>query len=161
MAVGAMCWGWPGGEWLRGQKVEPTGGGVDRVEAIRQAVGTLVWCMERYQNHWLDRVGSQPVPTFGPEHEILNDGAPSNPENIFELFRTGVAELEPVLAPILTQETRRQLNGIARQGAENFRFGGELWVRALYEFAASHHHAVINRGHLVQALAPLYRGLLY
>ena len=161
MAITAMCSGYACCQSFLGQKVAPTVGGVDTVEAIRQTVGNLFWCMERYQNHWQDRVGSQPVPTFGPEHEILSDGAPSNPEKIFELFRTGVAELEPVLASILTQETHRQLNGITRRGAENFRFGCELWVRALFEFAASYHHAVINRDHLVQALAPLYRGQLY
>ncbi len=31
----------------------------------------------------------------------------------------------------------------------------------LYEFAASYHHSVINRDHLVQALVPLYRGKIY
>jgi len=161
MAITAMCSGYACCQSFLGQKVAPTAGGVDTVEAIRQTVGNLFWCMERYQEHWLDRVGSQPVPTFGPEHEILNDGAPSNPEKIFELFRTGVAELEPVLASILTQETHRQLNGIASEDAEKFRFGCELLVRALYEFAASYHHAVINRDHIVQALVPLYRGRLY
>jgi len=34
-------------------------------------------------------------------------------------------------------------------------------VKTLYEFAASYHHAVLNRDHLVQALVPLYRGRLY
>jgi hypothetical protein len=161
LAITAMCSGYACCQSFLGQKGAPTVGGVDTVEAIRQTVGNLFWCMERYQEHWLDRVGSQPVPTFGPEHEILNNGAPSNPEKIFELFRTGVAELEPVLASILTQETHRQLNGIASEDAEKFRFGCELLVRALYEFAASYHHAVINRDHIVQALVPLYRGRLY
>jgi glucosylglycerate synthase len=34
-------------------------------------------------------------------------------------------------------------------------------VTMLYEFAASYHHSVINRDHLVQALVPLYRGKIY
>jgi len=42
-----------------------------------------------------------------------------------------------------------------------FRFRSDLWVRTLYDFAASFHHAVINRDHLVQALAPLYRGMTH
>jgi len=161
MAITAMCSGYACCQSFLGQKGAPTVGSVDTVEAIRQTVGSLFWCMQRYQNHWLDRMGSQPVPTFGPEHEILNNGAPSNQDKIFELFRTGVAELEPVLASILTQETHRQLNGIASQDAEKFRFGCELWVQALYEFAASYHLAAINRDHVVQALVPLYRGWLY
>ena len=161
MAITAICSGYRCCQSFLGQKGAPAVGGVDTVEAIRQTVGNLFWCMESHQKHWLDRVGSQPVPTFGPEHEILNNGTPSNPEKIFELFRTGVAELEPVLASILTQETHRQLSGTASQDAERFRFGCELWVRALYEFAGSYHHAVINRDHVIQALVPLYRGRLY
>jgi glucosylglycerate synthase len=31
----------------------------------------------------------------------------------------------------------------------------------VYEFAASHHKEVINRDHIIQALAPLYRGRAY
>ena len=34
-------------------------------------------------------------------------------------------------------------------------------MKALYDFAAAYHHAVLNRNHLVQALVPLYRGRLY
>jgi hypothetical protein len=34
-------------------------------------------------------------------------------------------------------------------------------VRTVYEFAASHHKEVINRDHIIQALAPLYRGRAY
>jgi hypothetical protein len=161
MAITAICSGYRCCQSFLGQKGAPAAGGVDTVEAIRQTVGSLFWCMERDEKHWLERVGSQPVPTFGPEHEILDNGAPSNPEKIFELFRSGVAELQPVLASILTEETHRQLTETASQDAENFRFAHELWVRALYEFAASYHHAVINRDHVVQALVPLYRGRLY
>jgi hypothetical protein len=31
-------------------------------------------------------------------------------------------------------------------------------VKTVYEFAAAHHKAVINRDHIIQALAPLFRG---
>ena len=33
-----------------------------------------------------------------------------------------------------------------------------MWVRTAYEFANSYHKQVINRDHIIQALAPLYRG---
>ena len=42
-----------------------------------------------------------------------------------------------------------------------FRFGTDLWVKILYDFASGYHHSVINRDHLVQALVPLYRGKIY
>ena len=37
----------------------------------------------------------------------------------------------------------------------------ELWVRTVYEFAASYQKSVINRDHIIQALAPLFRGRVF
>jgi hypothetical protein len=161
MAVTAICWGYRCGQSFLGPKSPPPGAGMDTVEAIRQTVGSLFWCLELYQEHWRERTGSQPIPTFGPEQEILADGAPSNPEKTWELFSSGVAELEPVLSSILAEETLGRLRELARSEREHFRFESDLWVTALYEFAAAYHHAVINRDHVVQALVPLYRGRLY
>jgi hypothetical protein len=42
-----------------------------------------------------------------------------------------------------------------------FHYSDYLWVRTVYEFAASYHKEVISRDHVVQALAPLYRGKAY
>src|SRR5260370_5809631 len=64
MAITAMCSGYPCCQSFLGQKVAPTVGGVDTVEATRQTVGKRFLFMQRYQNHWLNRVGSQPRPPF-------------------------------------------------------------------------------------------------
>jgi hypothetical protein len=74
------------------------------------------------------------------------------------MFRSGVAELKPVLESILSPVTLGELQGIAALDEDNFTYGDELWARTVYEFAASYHKAVISRDHVVQALAPLYRG---
>jgi glucosylglycerate synthase len=161
MAVTAICSDFKCCQSFLGPKVPPAGAGPDIVDAIRQTVGNLFWCLETYQAHWLDRAGSQAVPTFGPDHELTTDGIPSSQEKIFELFRSGVTELHPILDSILTPDTHARIKEIAALDQEKFRFGGELWVKTLYEFAASYHHAVINRDHLVQALVPLYRGRMY
>jgi len=149
-------------QYYLGQKAAPPPGtGPDIVEAIRQTIGNLFWCLEHYESRWLNRTGSQAVTTFGPDHELCDENAPASPEKIFEMFRSGVSELEPLLASILTSETHAQVKGIAHADSANFRFSNELWVKTLYEFAASYHHAVLNRDHLVQSLVPLYRGMLY
>jgi len=124
-------------------------------------VGNLFWCLEFFQGYWLDRKGSEPVPTFGPDHELTPDEQPPGQEKIFELFRSGVSELDPILGAILTPETHAQIKEIAARDISKFRFSPELWVRTLYEFAASYHHTVISRDHVVQALVPLYRGQTY
>jgi len=149
-------------QYFLGQKAAPASGtGPDIVEAIRQAVGSLFWCLEKYESRWLNRTGSQTVPTFGPDHELCEESPPANPEKFFEMFRSGVNELEPLLTSILTSDTHAQIKAIALLDAEKFRFANELWVTTLYEFAASYHHAVLNRDHLVQSVVPLYRGMLY
>ncbi len=162
MAITAIGGGLKCGQYFLGPKgAAPAGTGPDIVEAIRQTVGNFFWCMETNQAYWLSRSNSQPVSTFGPDHELSSDGIPPSPEKIFELFRSGVNGLEPILASILAPDTHAQIKAIALSDPTKFHFAMELWVKTLYEFAASYHHMVLNRDHLVQALVPLYRGKLY
>jgi glucosylglycerate synthase len=150
------------GQYFLGSKtVSPSATAPDIVDAIRQTVGNFFWCMETNQPYWLGRSNSSAVATFGPEHELSADGIPPSQEKMFDLFRSGVTELEPILASILTPDTHAQIKAIALSDRAKFRFAGELWVKTLYEFAASYHRAVLNRDHLVQALVPLYRGRVY
>jgi glucosylglycerate synthase len=92
---------------------------------------------------------------------LTPEDAPASQEKSFELFRSGVRGLDSVLSSILTPYTHEHLREIASFEPDKFRFGPELWVRTLYEFAASYHRTVIARDHILQALVPLYRGQLY
>jgi hypothetical protein len=109
----------------------------------------------------MERNGSEPVPTFGPDHAVTTEPMDVDRARMFEMFQTGVKELGPLLRSILSPETLESIQGIATLDQQSFRFSPELWVTMLYEFAASYHHSVINRDHLVQALVPLYRGKIY
>jgi glucosylglycerate synthase len=144
-----------------GEKSQAQGPGTDIVEVLRQTVGTLFWCLETQQSLWLDCHRSQPVPTFGTAHELTSEQTDLDRHRIFEMFRSGVTELEPILSSILDPETHSEIKNIVSLEEGKFRFKSDMWVRTLYDFAASYHHAVINRDHLVQALAPLYRGMTY
>ena len=77
------------------------------------------------------------------------------------MFSTGVAELDSVFQSILSPSTLAELQRIARLGEEEFRYPAELWVRTVYEFAASYQKSVISRDHIIQALAPLFRGRVF
>ena len=145
-----------------GQKLQaPTGPGTDIVEVFRQTVGNLFWCMESQQLTWLDCKRSESVQTFGPEHELTSEPNDLDRHRIFEMFRNGVAELGPILSSILDPETHAEIKSIVASEESTFRFRPDLWVRTVYDFAASYHHDVINRDHLVQALIPLYRGMTF
>jgi hypothetical protein len=97
----------------------------------------------------------------GPENELTSEPSDLNRHRIFEMFRNGVTELEPILISILDPETHAEIKSIVALEEDKFRFRPDLWVRTLYDFAAAYHHAVMNRDHLVQALAPLYRGMTF
>ena len=133
----------------------------DLVFAMRQTVGVLFWSLEQYFPLWSAQTESQPIPTIGAEHEISLEPVPVIPKRLHEMFVRGVAEIEPVLKSILSAQTLGELQRAAAVPEGSFQYSDELWVRTAYEFAASYHKAVISRDHIIQALAPLYRGKAY
>jgi hypothetical protein len=77
------------------------------------------------------------------------------------MFCSGVSELQSVFASILAPQTLEKLRQVGSCSEEEFRYSEELWVQTVYEFASAYHKAVISRDHIVQALAPLYRGRIF
>jgi hypothetical protein len=133
----------------------------DLVAALRQTVGVLFSSLEPNFAFWSANDGGKPVPTVGAEGEITLDPIRLNRKRLKQMFSYGVAELEPVLRSILSASTLSELQRIAGLDDDNFRYPAELWVKTVYEFAASHHKSVMSRDHIVQALAPLYRGRMF
>jgi glucosylglycerate synthase len=130
----------------------------DLVPALRQTIGVLFGSMESNFSLWSSKTGSQPIPTIGAEQEFTIQAQRVNRKRLHEMFRSGVAELESVFRSILSPGTLAELQGIAVLEEDDFYYPEELWVKTVYEFAAAHHQAVINRDHIIQALAPLFRG---
>jgi glucosylglycerate synthase len=133
----------------------------DLVPALRQTVGVLFSALEPDFPLWSTVAGSQPVPTTGADQEALLEPVRVNRKRLREMFSTGVAELESVFQSILSPSTLAELQRIARLGEEEFHYSAELWVRTIYEFAASYQKSVISRDHIIQALAPLFRGRMF
>jgi hypothetical protein len=133
----------------------------DLVDAMRQTVGVLFSSLDGTFSIWSAKTASQPVPTNGPEFELSVDPLRINRKQLKEMFSAGVVELESVLRSILSSATLSELQQLARADEDNFRFHPELWVKTVYEFAASYHKAVMSRDHIVQALVPLYRGRMF
>jgi hypothetical protein len=145
-----------------GPKVQPAiTSGTDIVTAIRETVGALFWSLESHQDFWTGVANPEPVPTFGPDHELTTDTVRINRKRIYELFQKGVTDLSPILKTILTDETRTEVERIAALDERNCRIENELWVRVVLEFAGAYHHNVMNRDHLLQSFVPLYRGRMY
>jgi glucosylglycerate synthase len=163
MAITANCSDYRCCQVFVGEKSPPKKGspGTDIVEVLRQTVGTLFWCLENQQPLWLDRDKAQAAPTIGPSHQLTSEPTDMDRHRIFEMFRSGVTDLEPILCSILDPETHAEIKNMVSLEEGKFRYRSDVWVRTLYDFAAAYHHDVINRDHLVQALAPLYRGMTH
>jgi hypothetical protein len=130
----------------------------DLVPALRQTVGTLFSALASDFPAWSTVAGSQPVPTTGPVQEMALERSRVNRKRLREMFSTGVAELGSVYQSILAPSTLAELQRIARLGEDEFHYSAELWVKTVYEFAAAYQKSVISRDHIIQALAPLFRG---
>jgi hypothetical protein len=130
----------------------------DLVPALRQTVGSLFAALEADFPVWSVVTGSQAVPTTGAEAEVTLEQLRVNRKRLREMFSSGVSELESVFQTILSQPTLEELKKIAVTGEDEFRYPAELWVKTIYEFAAAYQKSVINRDHIIQALAPLFRG---
>jgi glycosyltransferase involved in cell wall biosynthesis len=158
LTISAITGGFRMAQSFLGAKPHLDARSADLVGAMRQTVGALFWSLEPNFSLWSTRNDSQPIPTLGAGQEVTLEPLRINRKRLWDMFRSGVAELEPVLKSILSPPTLTELQRIAVLGEDEFLYGDELWARTVYEFAGSYHKAVISRDHIVQALAPLYRG---
>ncbi len=158
LVLGAIAGGFRVSQSFLGTKPHVERHAADLVPALRQTIGNLFLSMESHFSFWSTKTGCQPVPSTGPEQEFTLDTLRVNRKRLHEMFCSGVSQLESVFQSILSADSLRELQNLARLGENDFRYPAELWVRTVYEFAAAHHQAVISRDHIVQALAPLFRG---
>jgi glucosylglycerate synthase len=158
LTISAITGGFRLAQSFLGVKPHVDARSTDLVAAMRQTVGALFWSLEPNFSVWSAKADSQAVPTLGSGQEVTLEPLRINRKRLFGMFRSGVAELEPVLKSILSPPTLTELQRISTLNEGEFLYGDELWARTVYEFAASYHKAVISRDHIVQALAPLYRG---
>jgi hypothetical protein len=132
--------------------------GADLVPALRQTVGVLFSSLESDFPIWSAVTGSEAVPTMADSQQMLLNPLRVNRKRLREMFSKGVEELQSVFQSILSASTLSELLRIAGSGDEEFHYPADLWVKTIYEFAASYQKSVIARDHIVQALAPLFRG---
>ena len=130
----------------------------DLVSAMRETAGTLFSSMETFASVWTS--GREPLDAPCQGCEPAGDLEPLrlNRKRLYEAFRLGASELEPVFFSILSAETHGGIRQLASAPEDQFVYSPELWTRTVYEFAAAYHKAVIDRDHIVQALVPLFRG---
>jgi hypothetical protein len=126
-------------------------------EIFQQVMGALLLCLELHERFWLHR-DDHAVGCLTPSL----DGHASPPsvdvDRLIEAFHRDARSLMPVVEKIVSPATLDGIGALVDMDASRFVYPDELWVSTVYEFAASHRRAVMNRQHVVQALVPLYLG---
>ncbi|MGC2330874.1 MAG: hypothetical protein WA581_05440 [Candidatus Acidiferrales bacterium] len=158
MTTTAIVNGFKISEAFLGPRIQPAPQfGQDLPGTIRQVVGALFKCLEMHESYWLERAGSESLPTFGFQYDVALEPLKLSTKTILDNFRSNIDQLVPVLESILTPATLADIRKMIDLPDRQFRCPDELWAKTIYEFAAAYHHSVINRDHLLQALTPLYR----
>jgi glucosylglycerate synthase len=158
LTLAAITGGYRTAETFLGDKEHVEGPPTDLVPALRETVGALFSALEPDFPFWSVAPGAKPSPAADAGDKVRLEPVTINRERIREMFSTGVSELESVFRSILSPSTLAELQRIASMAAADFQYPAELWVRTVYEFAASYQKSVIIRDHIIQAMAPLFRG---
>jgi len=136
----------------------PRATGPSLSELFQDVVGAAFESLEGNAPDWLTRDAAPDVPVFGTPAVLEGPEPVIDLAAMAERFTAGVRDLDPLLREILSPETCVRLKAVTHTGEGVRSFSDALWVHVVYEFAAAHHHAVMNRVHLAQALVPLYLG---
>jgi len=112
--------------------------------------------MEETDESWRTVHGSEPVPTFGEPIDDEPEAFPIDFESLVENFFVSWATLKGAWHDILSEATFAELEIHADTGHRAFDLPTDLWVRILFEFAATFHHRRTARRQVIEVLSPLY-----
>jgi hypothetical protein len=130
----------------------------DLSEMLVQVVGSVFGLMERYSSVWPTIRGSEPAPLFGFPFEVGLEPIPINLSRLTASFRQGCRDLIPIYERFMAPERLQALQSCAALPDNQFVLPDDVWASVIYDFALAYHQRVLDRGHLVKSLTPLYLG---
>ncbi len=132
--------------------------GADLSAMLVQVVGSVFNLMETYDSVWPKVTGSQPASLFGFPFEVGLEPVPINVARMLASFAQGCRDLLSIYEKFISPAQLKALTTCVGLPAERFALPDELWAALIYDFALAYHRRVIDRGHLVKSLTPLYLG---
>ncbi len=126
------------------------------LEVLSQLFGE----MERTIPMWQKVRGSVPVELSGSLDAALIEPTAIDPRRLIEGFRLGQRNLRDVWGLMHSPATLVDLKRLAGLAEPQFAMPDALWARIVYDCSLAYHTRVMNREHLMGALAPLYLGWL-
>ncbi|RMF59927.1 MAG: glycosyltransferase [Calditrichaeota bacterium] len=123
---------------------------------FQQVVNTLFSLMEENQDYWKNVKGSQPVPIVGPEINVEPKPFEISIERLITDFKVGFSHYDSFWEKVLSKDNFKVFKELINKNEKDFHFPTEVWVKSLYDIAATYHHWAADRKLLVQLMTPLY-----
>ncbi len=123
---------------------------------FRQVVWTIFSLMERFESHWKGIQGSEPVDLFGYEGSAEPEPVKVDVEAMIQHFKIGFQQFSSLWREIFCESCFAAIQEAAQAEAKAFFLPTGMWVRILYELAATFHSWKVNRNKLVDLMTPLY-----
>ena len=123
---------------------------------FRQVLSALFTQMERYESFWKRVTESEPLEMFGFDGTMEPEPVKVNLEGMVELFRTGYQQFSSLWKDIFSEETFGEIKKATENGVDSFFLPTEVWVKIVYELAATFHSWSVNRTKLLDLMTPLY-----
>jgi hypothetical protein len=157
MTTSAITGGFKMGQSNLGVKIhDAKDPGTHLAPMFRQVIYTLISLMEDNESYWKAVKGSVTVPTFEHKIKVEPEEVKVNLDNMIGQFKVGYKQFSSLWKEIFCQDCFGEIQKIARLGKKKFHMPTELWVRVLYELAATFHAWEHNRMRLVELVTPLY-----
>ncbi|HWP93088.1 MAG TPA: glycosyl transferase family 2 [Thermodesulfobacteriota bacterium] len=126
---------------------------------FRQVVATVFRLMKDYEGDWKEIKESIPTAMYGFVSEVYPEPIEVTLEPMIENFNSGLREHAEFWKKFLPDERLYELNQIASLGINEFRFPPEVWVKAVYDFAAGFNKAKgADKERIVESMTSLYFG---
>ena len=123
---------------------------------FRQVVSTLFNLMEEYYDFWKDVKKSKPVELVGEEPKAEPQSFPVDKRVLVENFKTGFNNFGALWKTIVSKKDFAELQKMTTHGVDDFFMPEDLWVRVLYDLAATYHHWKKDRYKLIMLMTPIY-----
>ncbi|MEJ2588984.1 MAG: glycosyl transferase family 2, partial [Deltaproteobacteria bacterium] len=99
---------------------------------------------------------SEALETFGYEGTLEPEPVNVNLDLMIDLFKTGYKQFSPLWEQVFSRDCFDQIAKVSKLDSDHFHFSTEMWVKLLYELAATFHLWSVNRHKLVDMMTPLY-----
>jgi hypothetical protein len=123
---------------------------------FRQVLSALFSLMEINESFWKQITGSEPVELFGFGGSLEPEPVNVNLEGMIDLFKTGFQQFSPLWKEIFSTDCFSEIERASKLDVSDFHLPTDVWVRILYELAATFHLWEVNRTKLLDVVTPLY-----